>query len=150
MYQKILVPLDRSDRGRGGVLAMAKNLLAPGGEGILLHVLSPGVPITVGLYIVPAAHVEEDECARVKAYLNCFANHLNQASDQWRCAVTVSSSVSKGIVDFAIREKVDLIAMYSHDMTGLAKLIRGSIAEKVLQRSPIEVRVLKPRELVAT
>ena len=58
-------------------------------------------------------------------------------------------SVAKGIVDFAVRENVDLIVMHDHDRKYLAKLVRGSVAEKVHQGSPIEVRVLKPRELVA-
>jgi len=149
MYQKILVPLDRSDKECGGVLAMAKDLLAPGGEGILLHVIPPGVPILVGLYIVPASQVEEDETTKALKYLGHLADQLRHVSGQWRCEVAVSGSVAKEIVTYAVREKVDLIAMYTQDRTGLAKLIKGCIAEKVQQKSPIEVRILKPRELVA-
>ena len=48
-----------------------------------------------------------------------------------------------------MREGVDLIGMYTHDRKGLAKLIRGSIAEKVQRRAPIKVQVFRPRELVA-
>jgi hypothetical protein len=33
---------------------------------------------------------------------------------------------------------------------GLAKLIRGSVAEKVKEKATIEVKVFPPRELVAT
>ena len=128
---------------------MAKDLLAPEGEGILLHVIPPGVPITLGLYMVPASQVEEDESTRALKYLGHLADQLRQASGHWRCEVAVSGSVAKEIVTYAVREKVDLIAMYTHERTGLAKLIKGSIAEKVQQKSPIEVRVLKPRELVA-
>ena len=39
--------------------------------------------------------------------------------------------------------------MYTHDRKGLAKLIKGSIAEKVKERATTEVRVVRPRELVA-
>jgi nucleotide-binding universal stress UspA family protein len=42
--------------------------------------------------------------------------------------------VADGIVDFARREEVDLIAMYTYDRKGLSKLIKGSVAEKVRNR----------------
>ena len=61
-----------------------------------------------------------------------------------------ADSVAQGIADFAAREEVDLIAMSTHDRKGLAKLIRGSIAEKVQERSPVDVRVFKPKELVVS
>jgi len=57
--------------------------------------------------------------------------------------------VAEGIASFAMREGVDIIAMYTHDRKGIAKLIRKSIAEKVQKSGPVEVRVLKPRELVS-
>ena len=51
-------------------------------------------------------------------------------------------------MDYARREGVDLIAMYTHDRKGLARLIKGSIANEVKQSAPIEVRVFTPGELV--
>lgn len=150
MYQKILVPLDRSIRESKAVLAVATDLLDPEGEGILLHIIHIGVPITLGLSYVPADQVEKDERAKAMGYLSYFADQLNQISGRWRCEVAVSNSVAEEIVDFAVREQVGLIAMYTHDRTGLAKLIKGSVAEKVRDKATIEVRVLKPRELVAT
>ena len=61
-----------------------------------------------------------------------------------------ADSVAQGIADFAAREEVDLIAMYTHDRKGLAKLIRGSIAEKVQERGLVAVRVFKPKELIVS
>jgi len=150
MYQKILIPLDRSIRESKAVLAVAKDLLAPEGEGVLLHIIPTGVPIRLGLSYVPANQVEKDERTRAMRYLSYFADQLSQTSGRWRCEVAVSDSVAEGIVDFAVREQVGLIAMYTHDRTGLAKLIKGSVAEKVRDKATIDVRVLKPRELVAT
>ena len=149
MYRRILVALDRAKEECEGALVMANDLLGPGGEGILLHIIPPGVPITVGLFIVTANHVEEDERARTMRYLGPLADQLNQASARWRCEVAVSGSVAKGIVDFAVSENVDLIVMHTHDGKGLSKSLKGGVAETVQQRSPIEVRVLQPRELVA-
>ena len=47
------------------------------------------------------------------------------------------------------REQVDLIAMYTHDRRGLAKIIKGSIAQRVKEKSPVEVRTFPLRELEA-
>jgi nucleotide-binding universal stress UspA family protein len=76
--------------------------------------------------------------------------HLVDAQGRWRCAVVVADSVAQGIADFAAREEVDLIAMYTHDRKGLAKLIRGNITEKVQRRALMEVQVFKAEELVVS
>lgn len=151
MYKKILVPLDRSIKESEGVLVMAKDLLEPEGEGTLLHIIPPGAPMTVGLSYLPATQVENDERDRALRYLTDLAVRLSQSSGQWRCEVAVSSSVAEGIVDFATRERVGLIAMYTNEQTRSADLIERSVAEKVRQSAPMEVRVvLNPRELLAT
>ena len=82
-------------------------------------------------------------------YLRCVAGNLLEAPGIWRCVVVEADSVAAGIADFAAQEQVDLIAMYTHDRKGLAKLIRGSIAEKVQERAPGDVQVFKSKELVA-
>jgi nucleotide-binding universal stress UspA family protein len=40
-------------------------------------------------------------------------------------------------------EKIDLIVMATHARTGLARLIAGSVTEKVIQKSPVPVLVVK-------
>ena len=81
-------------------------------------------------------------------YLRTVSKTLADASMRSRCEVIISSSVVYAIVKFAELEKADLIMMYTHDRKGLAKLIKGSIAEKVSRKAPIEVHVITPRELV--
>jgi len=150
MYQKILIPLDRSTKGSEGAIAIAKDLLAPGGEGILLDFVPPGVSLTVGVFTVPAIQVEQEECAQAMVNLGSLANQLNQVSGRWRSEVVVSNSMAEMTVDLAIREKVDVIAMCAHDSNdteGLAKLIEDSLAKKAPQSASIEVRVIKAREL---
>ena len=148
MYQKILVPLDKSKEAEG-VLPLVQELFAAGGEGILLHIIPPGRTRASGGFTVLASQEEEGERTRAMAFLKPIASRLDDSSRQWRCEVAVNSSVIKGIADFAVLEEVDLIAMYTHDRKGLAKLIKGSIAEKVQRKSLTEVRVFKPRELIA-
>ncbi len=104
MYQKILIPLDRSTKESEGAIAIAKDLLAPEGEGILLDFVPPGVPLTIGVFTVPAIQVEQEECAQAMVNLGSLANQLNQVSGRWRSEVVVSDSMAEVTVDLAIRE----------------------------------------------
>jgi len=146
MYKKILVPLDGSAEAEG-VLPLIKDEVAPEGEGILLHILPPFKSQNVGDQVVLGTQLEESERAKSLGYLKRIASQLGDGSERWHCEVVVANSVAEGIIDFATREEVDHIAMYTHDRKGLAKLIKGSIAEKVQKKAPIEVQVFKPREL---
>ena len=148
MYDKILVPLDQSPESEG-ILPMVQELLTPGGEGILLHIIPPGRTRSMGEFVMLGFQQEEEERGRALVHLRRLVSQVGEGSDRWRCEVVVWASVADGIANFAIREKVDLIAMYTHDRKGLAKLIKGSIAEKVQKRATTEVRVFGPRELVA-
>ena len=138
MYQKILVPLDGSAEAEG-VLPMVREYITPESEGVLFQVVAPGKTRAFGEYTVRREATK---------YLRQVVSQLGEPAVRWRCEVVVAKSVAQAIVDFAVRDNVDLIAMYTHDRKGLAKLIKGSIAEKVQKSAPIDVRVIKPRELV--
>ena len=147
-YRRILVVLDGS-AGAERALIMAQEMLPPGGKGILLKVISPGKSQQFGERLVLVSKGEEARRAGAMGYLRCAVDHLTKYPGRWRCEVAVSDSVPGAIAEFAIREEVDLIVMYSHERKGLAKLIKGRIAEKVQQKATMELRVLRPRELVA-
>ena len=61
--------------------------------------------------------------------------------------MTVSNSVSDGIANLAGREKVDLIAMYTHNRRLLARHGKRSIAREVQRKASTEVRVIGTQEL---
>ena len=147
MYDKILVPLDQSPDSED-ILPMVQGLLNPGGEGILLHIISPGRTKSLGEFVMLGSQMEEEERGRAMVYLRRLASQIGEGSGRWRCEVVVSASVPEGIADTAVREEVELIAMYTHDRKGLAKLIKGSIAQKVQRRATTEVQIFGPRELV--
>jgi CRP-like cAMP-binding protein/nucleotide-binding universal stress UspA family protein len=146
MYRKVLVPLDKSKEAEK-VLPIVKDLFAPGSEVVLLHVIPPQQTQALGERQILGSEREETERTMAMSYLNFVVHQQGGDPERWRGAVLVSESVAEGIVGFAVHEGVDLIAMYTHDRKGLAKLIRGSIAEKVQRRAPIEVKVFRPQEL---
>lgn len=148
MYNKILVPLDLSEESEG-VLPLVVDLLNPRGEGILLHVIPPGHVRSIGGVVQLASQIEEKAREKAMAYLKRLAGQFGDDSRQWSCAVSVSGSLPDEIVGFGLRESVDLIAMYTHDRKGLAKLVKGSVADKVQKKASIDVKLFRPRELVA-
>jgi len=147
VHQKILVPLDGSIKAVDGVLSVVQDLIEPEGEVILLRVIPPSGTKMVGSSFMSGSQVEKREHSRAMGYLKYFADRQSEGPGRWRCEVAVSTAVADEIVNTAAREEVDLIAMYTHDRNGLAKLVKGSITEKVMGRAPSEVRVVRQREL---
>jgi len=148
LYNKILVPLDKSSEAED-VLPMAQELLNPEGEGILLHVIPRCKSRESNNDPGSIQSREQVRRNKTMGYLLCARSYLVETMGRWRCEVVVADSVAEGIASFAMREGVDIVAMYTHDRKGIAKLIRKSIAEKVQKSGPVEVRVLRPRELVS-
>lgn len=60
-------------------------------------------------------------------------------------AIVTSISVPEAIVDFAEKEKVDLIVIGSQGLTPSAKFKMGSVAAQVVKHSPCTVYLVKPK-----
>ena len=146
MYRKVLIPLDGS-REAEMVIPKIQPELTEETEVILLKIIPPLKGETLGQITVTSSEREEAECVKAIDCLREVIQRLGGSLGQWHCEAIVSKSVPEGIAGFADREGVEVIAMYTHDRKGLAKLIKGSIAEKVQRRAPIEVKVFRPQEL---
>jgi nucleotide-binding universal stress UspA family protein len=146
MYRKVLIPLDGS-REAEMVIPKIQPELTEDSEVILLKIIPPLKGETLGQITVTSSEREEAERVKAIDYLREVIQRLEGSPDQWRCEAIVRKSVPEGIASFAEQEEVEVIAMYTHDRKGLAKLIKGSIAEKVQRRAPIEVKVFRPQEL---
>ena len=131
MYRKVLVPLDGS-RESEEVLTQLQGELASDGEVTLLKVISPMSSRSVGGgNIILGSQLEENERSEASDYLRDVARREGGDSVRWGYQVVVARSVPQGIVDFAMHHEPDLIAMYTHERKGLARLFRGSVAAEV-------------------
>ncbi len=149
MYQKVLVPIDDSEDSRSVVKALS-GLVAGGGEGgeaILLHVIPPGKTRTHGEFTTLGSQIEEGERNLAMVHLNRLSGELSEASIKSTCAVLVSKSVAECIVNYASQQGADLIAMYTHGRSGLAKLLKGSVTADVKKLASVEVRAFESPEL---
>ena len=146
MYQKVLVPLEDSEDSRNVVKALS-GLVAEGGEAILLHVIAPERTRETGGFKVLGTQMEEESRERAMVFLNRLSSELSEASIKSTCAVVVSKSVAECIGDYASREGVDLITMYTHGRTGIAKILKGSVTADVKKRVSVEVQAFGSSEL---
>ena len=146
MYQNIVVPLDRSAESEG-ILEVVPGLVNDGGSTTLLTVIPPGRTRSHGELVILGTQQEEEDRSRALAYLNRIANRLRESSVEASTAVVVNDSVPAAIVSYANRNSADLIAMFTHDRRGLARLVKGSVAREVERRAIMPVRVFRPEDL---
>ncbi len=56
----------------------------------------------------------------------------------------LSGYVSEEILNFAEREKIDIIIMGTHGRQGMGRILFGSVAEKVVKSSKVPVLTIRP------
>lgn len=144
MFKKILVPTDGSDVSTTGALQavpLAKTL---------------GATITVVFVqdTYPYTGIGQSNAAGLQAYMASARAQgmaaVSKIGDAAKAAGVAMDSVvvehhqaAQGIVEAAKSTDADLIVMGSHGRGGIAKLMLGSVASKVLVLSPIPVLVVK-------
>lgn len=150
MYRRILVPLDGSTLAERA-LAHAERVAAPGGEIVLFQVLEPEL-VMPPLGAAEVASVREAE--RFAREMREAVVRGRQMAERYlegvrrliaRTDVTVTVRIEEGQpADSIVRaaEEVDVVVMSTHGRTGLAHLLMGSVAEKVVRHSPVPVLVL--------
>ena len=69
--------------------------------------------------------------------------YLNHIKDKTKVKiVTKSGREDEKILKFAQKEKIDIIVIGTHGRTGIEHVFLGSVAEKIIRRSPIPVFVI--------
>lgn len=76
-------------------------------------------------------------------FLQRFADEAEDAGLDASVDHAKDDSPSRGIVQYAEENDVDHIVMGSHGRSGAARILLGSVAEKVTRRSPVPVTVVR-------
>lgn len=143
--KKILVPIDFSGPSKKAMqyaISFAKQFNA---EVLLLHVIE-FTPLPA-----PPLAVVQDEATQGKVHESA-AKELAEWRDAISSQATVRASVRNGlsaqaeIVNAARDGNVDLIILGTQGRTGLAHLLIGSTAERVVRHAPCPVLVVRERE----
>ena len=141
--KKILVPIDFSESSRKALhyaMSLAKQFHA---EILLLHVVEIVTPS-------PAVTFPESESLNVKLHEEA-AKRLSEWRHEVVSHAAVKAAVRGGIpyrdiVAAADESNIDLIILGTHGRTGLAHLLIGSTAERVVRHAPCPVMVVRERE----
>jgi len=131
MFRKILIPLDGSELSESALEPLKRVLHeVEGAEASILFVSDPDAPD-------PPEDVSiEGSLRRVNARLREWGLECETLRE--------SGDPATKILDVAERVGPDLIAMGTHGRTGLQRLVRGSVAERVLRHAGVPLLLVNP------
>jgi len=145
--KKILVPIDFSELSRKALqygLTFARQFNA---EILLLHVIE-FAPLAAPSPPLPIIQDETTRATLHESAAKQLAKLRNETGSQTSVKASVRDGVSAHdeIVKAAIDGNFDLIILGTQGRTGLAHLLIGSTAEKVVRHAPCPVLVVRERE----
>ena len=130
---RVLVPLDGSRRAERALRPALALATAWDMDVLLLYVILP-----VNVELEPSSirymfdDIEAEARADAKIYLQGLKATLIPVHRSVSVA-TVTGTPAAAIIDYAVEQQADLIAMSSHGRTGAELWIMGSVSEKVLR-----------------
>jgi nucleotide-binding universal stress UspA family protein len=152
MFDTILVPLDGSEHS-DAVLTQVRRLLLR--EDAHVHLLGAAVAMLEGGGDRPDDRADHGE-RHLKLRLEDSKRHLEKlAASLTQDGVRVTWDAVVGdpaatILAYAERERPSLVAMSTHGRSGIRRLIRGSVAERVLRKCPVPLFLANTRRAETT
>lgn len=129
MIDRILVPLDLSQTSETVLDSLAPFLHRNEAELTFLHVMPEGA-------------TEQYSWEAWRAVTSIQERYLSKGLTVW--SQLRSGEPAAGILGYAGAYQPSLIAMYTHARSGVARLVRGSVAEQVLRHSPFPLFLAPP------
>lgn len=144
MFKKILVPTDGSAQAAHAAHTAAELAKSQGAQMVGVYVIDPYPYIGIGDASAVALQAYMTE-ARSSAGVALDALSLACASAGVPFAgdTIERNVVYEGILETAEAEGCDLVVMGSHGRQGIAALILGSVAQKVLTHAKVPVLIVK-------
>lgn len=141
--QSILVATDFSEGAHHGLVKAAELAREVGAKVTVCHVLDPAP------FAPTPAHGEgapedatEVEKAIHEALRDVVSKYFSDV-EVTKTALITSTNAAQGICHYASKEDTDLIVLSTHGRTGLAHLLIGSVAEKVVRHAPCPVLTVR-------
>ena len=145
MFTHILVPTDFSDPS-DAALEYARALAARFGASLhLLHVVEPASvpgPLDADVFSGESGLTQEKLFEDAKARLAHRAASAGSSGLRVSTEIIVGRS-ARSIVDYAKARGMHLIVMGTHGRSGMAHLLMGSVAEKVVRNAPCPVLTVR-------
>lgn len=143
LFRRVLVPHDFSDHATRALQAAAALAAEHRGKIQVLHVIAPFTPVTGLPPVDAAAYVPPPEViAQARERLEALATRAAGKKVPIACRVVLGDPFTQ-IMQAA--RSADSIVMATAGRTGLAHLLIGSVAEKVVRHARVPVLTLRPR-----
>lgn len=146
--REILVP---TDFGEPADAALTYGRALADRFGATLHVLHVAESVVMAAlgsenYAVVLPTLQEEVEARARQRLDALLIDSDMSGPVTTRNIMTSSAPALAIVDYARDHDIDLIVMGTHGRTGLAHVVMGSVAEKVVRHAPCPVLTVRGRE----
>ncbi len=148
--QKILAPTDFSPSSAIALDAAAILAKQFGASVVLLYVYNP--TLLSPLYVIPGAGAMLEATPRAPEFEENARRELARLRDERlagvpsvELVVMQHASPAEGICEAAGTSGADLIVLSTHGRTGLAHMLIGSVAERVVRHAPCPVLTLRSK-----
>ncbi|NIP62314.1 MAG: universal stress protein [Nitrosopumilaceae archaeon] len=143
LFKNILVPYDLS-KPSNHAFKVAMDLAKKYGAQITVITCVEGDPWHHKYY---DSRADEQLLKKQKKTAKKFLDELMEKAKKEKISIkstiVKTESIVKELVEYSKSHKIDLIVMGSHGRTGLDKLILGSVANGVIQRSRSPILIVK-------
>ena len=142
-FNRIVVPLDGSTLAEQILPRVLDLARLEEAEITLLNVLIPQ-SYSQKEIVDPSLPWWDKDISLAQVYLSYVATRLRYRGATVTTDIVISENVASAIGDFASREKADLIAIATHGRGGVARMLRGSVADAIMHSAKISMLVFKP------
>jgi len=144
-WKKILCPVDFSDASRSALQVASELARRFDGEVTVFHAYPlPGYTLPEGT-VLPATGMLQELAEQTDALLARWQSEgLADGAPRVSTGKAVGEPAAE-IVAAAEDGKYDAIVVGTHGRTGLAHVLLGSVAERVVRRAPMPVITVRPR-----
>jgi nucleotide-binding universal stress UspA family protein len=139
VFKTILVALDASEQADRVIQAIEQLQLQLVKKIVLAHVILPPDGDSDWAADRPHNSLEENPYLSIEKHLQSYQSQLPCASE----LEIVTGDPAQEIIRLANIHKADLIALGSRGLTGLKRIIQGSVSGQVVEEAPCSVLVVK-------
>lgn len=147
MYTKILIPLDGSEMAECVFLYLRWFIkVSHVHELVFLRIVEPfkaGHDVAGSVPPEERHHLEEDESGLAEKYLKKVTAEFE--SDKLKVnRVVLVGKPARTIGKYVADCQADLIIMATHGLSGIHRLVRGSVADEILHAAHVPVLLVRP------
>jgi len=141
---RILSPIDFSDHSIMAMLTAREIAKSYDAKLQILHVIEETIhPAFYGIRKEIIWGLRAEIVNRSEKELRQIFNEFKEQEVAWEFKVK-TGHVANEILEYALHNNVDLIVLATHGLSELKHFLLGSVAEKVIRRSPCPVLTIKP------